>query len=134
MGKVLRFKRKREANEPTTGWEPTRVRGLIVAGLGLLTTLGVGWAADVDKDVILAVATALSVVGPLVQAWWTRRAVVPAGAVVAQVTQGGAVVAGDAALAPTGEPLPVEPRPIPSGRSRPVLVVPELEVDTRLIG
>lgn len=94
-------RRKRQTTRP----EPALVRGVIVAVLGVLTTLGVGWAADVDRDTITAVAGAVTLVLPLVQAWWTRRAVVPAESTLAYVDGHGVPVAGEAAAEQTAAPL-----------------------------
>ena len=61
-----------------TKTEPALVRGFVVSVLSLLAALGVSWAADVDKETIGAIVGVAAVVVPLVQAWWTRRAVTPA--------------------------------------------------------
>ncbi len=87
--------------------EPAMIRGVVVAVLGLLTTLGVSWAAELDKDTIGAIVTVLVVLVPLAQALWTRFAVTANRKIVSRVTSRGTVVAGDAAAAPTGRPLEV---------------------------
>lgn len=82
--------------------EPTMVRAAVVAVLGLLATVGVSWAAELDKDTIGAIVGVVLVVVPLVQGWWTRRAVTANRKVALRVTTSGAVVAGDASTLPTG--------------------------------
>lgn len=81
------------------------LRGVVVAVLGLLATLGVSWAAELDKETIGAIVTVLVFVVPLVQAWWTRRAVTSNRKIVSRVTTAGEVVAGDASVLPTGTQL-----------------------------
>ena len=61
--------------------EPALIRGAVVSVLSLLAALGVSWAADVDKETIGAIVGVAAVVVPLVQAWWTRRAVTPSRAI-----------------------------------------------------
>jgi hypothetical protein len=61
-----------------TKTEPALIRGAVVGVLSLLAALGFSWAADVDKETIGAIVGVAAVVVPLVQAWWTRRAVTPA--------------------------------------------------------
>lgn len=82
--------------------EPALVRGVVLAVLGLLATLGVSWGANVDKETLGAIVGFVVVVMPLVQGLWTRFAVTSNKKVVAQVTSDGAVVAGDASTLPTG--------------------------------
>lgn len=99
--------RRRRDVERRVQPQPALMRGAVVAVLGLLASLGVGWAADVDKETVAAAAVLLSTLLPLAQAWWTRRAVTPATEVLAYVAADGAAVAGQAAAELTGEPLPV---------------------------
>lgn len=88
---------------PVTVTEPALVRGLTVA-LAMLASVGVGWAADVPAEDIALWASALAVIIPVVQALWTRYGVTPRKLVVAQVDRDGVhVIAGDAAVATTGE-------------------------------
>lgn len=84
---------------------PALIRGAVVAILALLATLGFGWAADVDRDTITAVAAVISFLAPLIGALLTRPAVTPNPKVVARVTTGGDVVAGDASEITTGATL-----------------------------
>jgi hypothetical protein len=92
---------------PKTATEPALVRGVVVAVLALLSTLGVTWA-DVDKKTLGLIVAVLVAVLHLAQALWTRRAVTPNAKVVARVSPSKeAVVAGEAAAVPTGEPLAV---------------------------
>lgn len=97
---------KRRRAEPKSKPQPALIRGVIVAVLGLLASLGVGWAADVDRETIAATAVLLSTLLPLAQAWWTRRAVVPRESTLAYMTAEGTPVAGAAARERTGAPLP----------------------------
>lgn len=90
---------------------PAMYRGAVVAVLGALASLGVGWAADVDRDTVTGIAVGLSLLLPLIQGWWTRRAVVPEAATLAYVDDDGRTVAGEAAAESTGAPLPVVPGP-----------------------
>lgn len=83
---------------------PTVVRGAVVAVLSLLTGLGFTWATDVDPDVVVGI---LAVLGPIAATLWSRFAVTPNAKVITRVTTTGEVVAGDAAVAPTGTPLTV---------------------------
>lgn len=85
--------------------EPAVVRGIVVA-VALLASMGVGWAADVDADTITVWALAAAPLVPILQALWTRYATVPNAKVVARVSKSqGVVVAGDAAVTPTGDEL-----------------------------
>ena len=54
--------------------DPAILRGVTVV-VALLASLGVSWAAGVDVETIGLIATALTVLAPLVQAVWTRAAV-----------------------------------------------------------
>lgn len=93
---------------PATKTEPALVRGVVIAVLSLLATLGVGWAADVSKDTIASIVLVASVLIPLIQAAWTRYAVTANAKVLARVaTSSGQVVAGDASTVVTGEVLRV---------------------------
>lgn len=97
-------------DKPATGLslpeaEPAVVRGIVV-GLALLASLGIGWAADVDADTITLWALVVGPLVPVLQALWTRYGVTANAKVVARVsTSTGTVVAGDAALVPTGREL-----------------------------
>lgn len=103
-------RRNRPVDLPVTRAEPALVRGVIVAVLGLLATLGVSWAADVSKETIGYLVGVGVVVVPLAQALWTRYGVVAAAKVVARLsTSTGTVVAGEAASAPTGRVLLTAP-------------------------
>lgn len=86
---------------------PAMIRAGVVSALTLLAALGFRWAADVDRETVAAIVTLLAVGGPLVAGLWTRFAVTPNVKVVSRVTTEGDVVAGDAALAPTGDVLVV---------------------------
>lgn len=93
---------------PKTATEPALIRGFIVAVLSLLTTLGVSWAADVDKETIGTLVAIAVFVIPILQALWTRYAVTANSKVVARVSVSqDAVVAGDAAEVATGQVLEV---------------------------
>lgn len=106
--------------------EPALVRGVVLAVLGLLATLGVSWAANVDKETLGAIVGFVVVVMPLVQGLWTRFAVTSNKKVVLQVTGEGAVVAGDAATAPTGAAVPLEHTVAGAELAGPVRVDPTL--------
>lgn len=86
--------------------EPAMVRAIVVALL-LLASLGFSWAADVDPETITAWAVALGFLVPILQGLWTRYGSTANAKVVARVTTGGQVVAGDAAVIPTGTELAV---------------------------
>lgn len=118
--------RNRTPARRPTRTEPAMIRGVIVAVLGLLTTLGASWAADVDKGTIATFAVGISVFLPLLQALWTRYAVTPNANVVAQVTPAGNVVTGEAARMTTGTPVPSPLGPL----GRPVV---QVEVDPRAV-
>lgn len=111
MSKALKKRTARGGRKKLTRaqTEPALVRAGIVSMLGLLAGLGVGWAADVDDATIGRLALAWIVLAPLVQGWWTRHGVTAARAVLAWVTTRGEVVAGEAALAPTGTEVRVAP-------------------------
>lgn len=81
--------------------EPALVRAVTVA-LAFLASLGVSWAADVDKGTVTTIAVVLGVLLPILQGLWTRYVVTPKAQVLAQVTASGRVIAGDAAVEPTG--------------------------------
>lgn len=89
-----------------TQTEPSMIRAAVVAVLGLLASLGFSWAAHVDKGTLTAIVTVITVLLPIVQGIWTRYAVTANAKVVARVTTDGHVVAGEAALAPTGSRIP----------------------------
>lgn len=102
---------------PHTKTEPAVTRGAVVAALTLLSGLGVTWAGDLDRDQIAALAVVGSILVPLLQGLWTRFAVTANAKVIARVTTGGGVVAGDAAVSPTGSALPTNRRgasPLPT--------------------
>lgn len=108
--------------------EPAMVRAVTVA-LVLAGSLGFTWAADVNADTVTALAIALGFLVPLVQGVWTRYAVTANAKVVARVsTSTGTVVAGDAAVAPTGTELAVRDNPgdLQAPAVLPVQVKPEL--------
>lgn len=86
--------------------EPSMIRAGVVAVLGLLASLGFSWAAHVDKGTLTAIVAVITVLLPLLQGAWTRFAVTANAKVVSRVTTDGHVVAGEAALAPTGSRLP----------------------------
>ena len=96
---------QRPAERRGASGNPALVRGAVVAVLALLASLGVGWAADVDDVTLGLIVGVVSAVLALVQAWWTRRAVVPLDASLAYVDEHGVPVAGPAADSPLGEPL-----------------------------
>lgn len=98
--------RKPKRRTPQSKPQPAVIRGVIVAALGFLASLGFGWAADVDRETIAAVSVLLATLLPILQGFWTRAAVVPAETTLAYVAAGGVPVAGDAATEPTGQPLP----------------------------
>lgn len=99
----------RRVQIPKLKGEPARVRGAIVAVLALLASVGVGWAADVKPETIAAIATVVTLIGPVL-AEWIRPNVTANARVVAAVSEGtDGVVAGDAALVPTGTPLATQP-------------------------
>ena len=79
----------RKRKKPITKTEPALIRGAVVGVLSLLAALGVSWAADVDKETIGAIVAIAAVAIPLAQAWWTRRAVVPAEQVAIPRREGG---------------------------------------------
>lgn len=81
--------------------EPALVRGVVMA-LAFLASLGASWAADVDGQTITMLALGLGLLLPILQGLWTRYVVTPKAQVLAQVTATGRVVAGDAAVEPTG--------------------------------
>lgn len=86
--------------------EPAVLRGVVVAVLTLLASLGVSWAADVDKETIAAIVTILGVLAPIAATLWTRFAVTPNSKVIARVSQSkDAIVTGDAAALRTGTVL-----------------------------
>lgn len=108
--------------------EPAMVRAITVA-LALLASLGFSWAADVDPDTIVLLALVLPPLAAVAQGLWTRYAVTANAKVVARVTTQGQVVAGDAAVIPTGTELGA--RQTATGtRLEPVAVKPELATDT----
>lgn len=112
---------------PVTKGNPAVVRSVVVAVLGLLATLGVGWAADVPGEVVDALVTLLVVLGPVVAGLWIRFGVTPNAKVVSRVTTDGNVVAGDASTVVTGGVLTV----------RDTVVGPVVEpthVDPKLVG
>lgn len=80
---------------------PAMVRAVTVA-VAFLASLGIGWAANVDGDTIATWAIVAGVVLPILQGLWTRYVVTPNVKVLARVTTDGRVVAGDAAVEPTG--------------------------------
>lgn len=80
--------------------EPAVVRGVVVALVFVVGLVGFN-IADVGEKVV-AGYTALFAVIPLIQAWWTRSAVVPASQVVAVAAPDGQVFAGPAAPEPDG--------------------------------
>lgn len=81
--------------------EPAMVRAVVVA-LAFLASLGIGWAADVDADTITVWALVLGGALPVLQGLWTRYGVTANAKVLARVTSDRRVVAGDAAVEPTG--------------------------------
>jgi hypothetical protein len=81
--------------------EPAMVRAVVMV-LGLLAWLGFGWAADVDQETITSVAIVAGLLVPIVQGLWTRFVVTPSAQVAVKVTPSGRVIAGDAAVEPTG--------------------------------
>jgi len=85
--------------------EPALVRGAVVAVLALLASAGVGWATSVDATLVTGVVVAVIA---LAQAVWTKFAVTANAKVLTRVTTDGRVVAGDAAVAPTGALVPVQ--------------------------
>lgn len=80
--------------------EPAVVRGVVVALVFVVGLVGFN-IADVGEKVV-AGYTALFALIPLIQAWWTRSAVVPASQVVAVAAPDGQVFAGPAAPEPDG--------------------------------
>lgn len=87
---------------PTIKAEPAMVRAVATV-LALLASFGLTWAADVTPEQQALIVAALTILAPLLQGLWTRYAVTANAKVVARVsTSQGAVVAGEAALAPTG--------------------------------
>lgn len=100
------------SNLSKTKTEPALYRGVVVAVLTLLASLGVSWAADPDRETIAALVALAAVTVPLLQAVWTRYAVTPVAKVVARVsTSTGRVVAGEAATIQTGATVPVTVEP-----------------------
>ena len=65
--------RRRTAGELAAG-EPAVVRGVVTAAVGLLVSLGVVSATDVDVDAVVVLVLALA---PIVSSLWTRFAVTP---------------------------------------------------------
>lgn len=108
--------------------EPAVTRGVVVAVLGLLTTLGFSWAADVSKEAIGYIVVIATVLVPVLQGMWTRVAVTANRKVIARTTTDGRVVAGDASTVPTGEELDVAPGPVTG-----LPAVQPVAVDPRLI-
>lgn len=86
--------------------EPAVVRGVVVALVFVVGLVGFN-IADVGEKVV-AGYTALFALIPLIQAWWTRSAVVPASQVVAVVAPDGQVLAGPASPVADGEHVVVE--------------------------
>lgn len=86
--------------------EPALVRGVVVALVFVVGLVGFNIADVGDK--VVAGYTAIFAVIPLIQAWWTRSAVVPASQVVAVVAPDGQALAGPASPVPDGEHVVVE--------------------------
>jgi hypothetical protein len=98
-----------------TTFEPALLRAILVAAVIVAGTVGVN-IADVADRIDLA-WTAIFAVIPLVQAWWTRTAVTPKGAVVEQATPDGVVIAGEANdRLPDGDIIRVLDGPAPGAR------------------
>ena len=79
--------------------EPALLLGVVTAGLSLAVLFGL----DVSADQVAGVGVFLGAVMAL-----TRYLTTPAAEVAAQVRPDGTVVAGAAASAPTGRPLPAD--------------------------
>lgn len=108
----MKTKRHHQRHEPssaptTSPHEPAVKRGVIIAVLTLLASLGIGWAADPSAETIGAIATVAGFLVPILQGLWTRFAVTPNAQVLAQVKPSGEVVAGEAAPVTTGAPVAV---------------------------
>lgn len=103
--------------------EPALVRGAVVAVLALLGSLGFGWATHVDATLVTGLVVAAIA---LAQALWTKFAVTANAKVVTRVTTDGQVVAGDAAVAPTGTPVSTQATNRAYPVVAPVAVKPEL--------
>lgn len=86
--------------------EPLAIRAAITAAVTALVHVAAVYGL-VAKDQEVAIGTAIDVVGALVLVIWARAGVTGNAKVITQVTNEGTVVAGDAAVTPTGTELDV---------------------------
>lgn len=129
MSKIWNWIKSKAAYLST--FEPSTLRGIYVAVVALLGTLGLKVSDKVDAQVSAIIAF-LVVVVPMLQALWTRAAVVPVAVHDAAVDKAlwtpppvvatdGAAAAGDAvASAIVGNPAPAAPDPAEAPGEPPV--------------
>lgn len=101
-------KRQHRKHLPPARTEPAMIRGVIMAIIAALGAFGV--TVHVTGAQVTALTVLIAAAIPLIQAIWTRVAVTANAKVIARVTTHGAVVAGDAAVSPTGSELPTSDR------------------------
>lgn len=84
--------------------QPVAVRAAVIAVVVALVHVAValGWITTDQEATIVGAVDAIAAVVAIL---WARAAVTPNAKVVARVTTGGEVVAGDASTVPTGETL-----------------------------
>lgn len=108
-----------------TDREPVAVRAALVAlataAVHVLVVVGL-----LDTDTENAIGALIDAAGLVLLVLLVRPAVVPAAKVITRVTTAGQVVAGEAAVAPTGELLPVGTHDGPPAVVGSVPVNPEL--------
>lgn len=91
---------------PLVDREPLAVRAAATAAVVTVVHVLVVFGLPIPEDGEAAIAGAVDAIGLLVLLLWARPAVVPESKVIARVTTGGEVVAGDAAALPTGAKIP----------------------------
>lgn len=85
--------------------EPLAIRAAVTAAVTAVVHVAVVLGAPLSTEAELAIGGAIDTIGLVVLLLWTRPNVTANAKVIARVTNAGAVVAGDAAVTPTGTEL-----------------------------
>lgn len=93
----------------TTEREPLAIRAAVTAAVTAVVHVAVVLGLGLSQEAELAIGGAVDAVGLVVVLVWARPSVTANAKVIARVTNDGKVVAGDAAVTPTGTELGVDP-------------------------
>lgn len=103
--------------------EPALIVGVVTSGLGLAALFGLDLTAEQTAQIMVFLGAVMALV---------RFLTTPASEVLVQVKPDGAVVAGEAAVLPTGTQLEVYGPPHPASASQ-VIAVESVEVRPELV-